>query len=158
MDARSHCRFSSRRVPPALLVLLACSVMVVAQALPYRLLSSRRSGDAGEVIESDYNISVDRYLDVTATRDVICRLMRTENPKGYDVLSVGIYYMLDRYIPESERDLKDSVQQREHRIAQYHWSKDSPKDSRRLVFNRDPKGQPLAEWRFNNFNHSKDCS
>ena len=163
MEKRSRSLLNKSGIPvQALLALLFCmtlsAVFAAAQSVPYHLLSSRRSAESESVIESDYNISVDRNLDVSEVKDAICQVIRTEKPKSYDVLTIGIYHLLDRYISESERDSKDSAVHREHRIAQYHWSKDSPKDQRRLVVNKDAKGQSLAEWRFYNFNHSKSCS
>ena len=125
--------------------------------MPFHLLSSRQSATSESINEADFNISVDRNLDVSGVKSVICQLIRAEKPRGYEILSIGVYYKLDRYSPESERDLQETAEHREHRIAQYHWSKDSPKDGRRLVINKDAKGQPLGTWRFYNFDHSKEC-
>ena len=147
-----------RSISTILVVLLVCAGIADAQTnVSYRLISSHRSDPTDTVKESEYNVSVDRYLDVSAVKNVICQLVRNEKPQGYEVLSIGIYYKLGRYTYEIDIDMKDVVERRERRIAQYHWNKDSPKDSRRLVIPRDAKGQPLKEWRFYNFDHSKDC-
>jgi hypothetical protein len=137
------------------LVLLASSALAAAQSgVAYRLLSARES-TSSPVREIDYNISVDQYLDVSGVKDVICRMVRAEKPNGFEVLSTGIYYKLDQHSPDS--DVADVAELRQRRIAQYHWNKDSPKDSRRLVLSRDAKGQALPEWRFYDFDHSKAC-
>jgi hypothetical protein len=140
------------------MVLLISSSLVAAQsAVPFRKLSSHESGSAQTVKEFDYNVSVDQYLDVAAAKNVICRLILNEKPLVYDILSAGIYYKLDRYISESDGDVADAAELRNRRIAQYHWNKDSPKDSRRLVLTKDAKGQTLREWRFYDFDHTKTC-
>jgi len=139
-------------------VLLVGACLAVAQTdVPYRLLSSRVSGSTESIKESDYNVSVDRYPDASEIKSVVCRLIRNEKPAGYDILSVGIYYKLDQYVPEREGDVDDAALHRERRIAQYHWNKDSPKDNRRLVVSRDAKGQSLSQWRFYDFDHTKAC-
>jgi len=117
---------------------------------PYRMVSARESGPADTIKEVDYSISVNQYLDVSRARNIVCTLIREKKPQGYDVLSIGIYYQL-------EGDAPEMAELRERRLVQYHWSKDSPNDARRLVLIRDAKGQPLPEWRFYNFDHSKSC-
>ena len=130
------------------IVVLVCAGLAVAQSvIPFRLLSSHQPEPTDAVREFDYNVSVEQNLDVSGIKTVICSLSQSEKPSAYDVLSIGIYYKLDHY----------DTDQREHRIAQYHWNKDSPKNSRRLVVNKDAKGQPLPEWRFYDFNHAKSC-
>jgi len=139
------------------LVLMVCAALASAQTVvPYRLLSSRQSS-AGSIREFDYNVSVDQNLDVSAVKRIICQVIQSEKPAAYEVLSIGIYFKLNQYIPENERDVKDSAEHREHRMAQYHWNKDSPKDSRRLVLNKDSRGLSLPEWRFYDFDHAKSC-
>jgi hypothetical protein len=130
----------------------------MGQSAPlYRLLSAHSSSAAEPVHEVDYNVSVDQYLDASRIRNVICQLIRSEKPAGYDVLSAGIYYKLERYVPGNEGEAVDIADRRDRRIAQYHWSKDAPKDSRRLAVSRDAKGQSLPDWRFYDFDHTKAC-
>ena len=146
-----------QRITRILLVLMVCCSLASAQTVvPYRLLSSRESAP-GSIKEFDYNVSVDQNLDVAAVKRVICQVVQSEKPVASEVLSIGIYFKLNEYIPENERDVKDSAEHRAHRIAQYHWNKDSPKDSRRLVLTKDSKGQSLSDWRFYDFNHEKSC-
>lgn len=140
-----------------IVVLANAAVGAVQPAVPYRLLSSRESGSPGTIKEFDYNVSVDSYLEVSDVKNVICRLISDEKPQRYEILSIGVYYKLDRYVHAGEGEPADSAEYREHRIVQYHWNKDSPKDSRRLVVIKDAKGKSLPEWRFHDFNHMKSC-
>jgi hypothetical protein len=137
--------------------LIGAGLCIAQTAISYHLLTSNDSGTAKNIREFDYNVSVDQYLDVNGIKNVICQLIRSEKPSGYDVLNFGVYYKLDRYVPESERDVADGARHREQRIAQYHWNKDSPKDSRRLVVSKDPKGKTLPEWRYYDFDHARSC-
>jgi hypothetical protein len=147
-----------RGISKFFIVLLLSSGLCIAQTVvPFRLLTSSDSGSSRNVRELDYNVAVDQYLDVSGIKNVICQLIRREKPSGYDVLNFGIYYKLERFIPESERDIADGARHREQRIAQYHWNKDSPKDSRRLVVSKDPKGSSLPEWHYYDFDHVKSC-
>jgi hypothetical protein len=140
------------------MVLLVSTGLGAAQiAVPFHLLSSNDSGTTKNVREFEYNVSVDQYLEVPGIKSVVCQLIRNEKPSGYEILSLGIYYKLDRYIAETERDVADGARHRELRIAQYHWNKDSPKDSRRLVVSKDAKGKSLPEWRYYDFDHTKSC-
>jgi len=145
-------------ISKSLMVLAVSASLLAAQTvITYRLLTSRDSGSEVALREFDYNISVEEYLDVNGIKNVICRLIRSEKPSGYVILNFGVYYKLDRYIPETERDVADGARHREQRIAQYHWNKDSPKDSRRLVVSKDPKGKTLPEWRYYDFDHARSC-
>jgi hypothetical protein len=140
------------------MILLVSAGLSAAQiAVPFHLLSSSDSGSTKNVREFDYNVSVDQYLEVPGLKSVVCQLVRNEKPSGYEILSLGIYYKLDRYIAETERDVAEGARHREQRIAQYHWNKDSPKDSRRLVVSKDAKGKSLPEWRYYDFDHTKSC-
>ena len=140
------------------MLLLVSTGLCAAQAVvPFRLLTSNDSGTTKNIREFDYNVSVEQYLEVSGIRNVICQLIRSEKPIGYDVLNLGIYYRLDKYITEADRELADGARHREQRIAQYHWNKDSPKDSRRLVVSKDPKGKTLPEWKYYDFDHAKSC-
>ena len=140
------------------LVLLASAGICAAQSgILFHLLSAIDSGTTKNVREFDYDVSVDQYLEVSGIKNVICQLIRSEKPGGYDVLSMGIYYKLEGYIAEADRDVAEGARHREQRIAQYHWFKDSPKDSRRLVVNKDAKGKSLPEWRYYDFDHTKSC-
>ena len=147
-----------RRTLKLFMVLLAASGISAAQfVVPFHLLSASDSGTTKNVREFDYNVSVEQYLEVSGIKTVVCQLVRSEKPKGYEVLNLGIYYKLDRYVPESDRDVAEGARHREQRIAQYHWFKDSPKDSRRLVVSKDGKGKSLPEWRYYDFDHTKSC-
>ena len=147
-----------RVISKLFMVLLAGAGLCAAQAsVPFHLLSSSDSGTTKNVREFEYNISVEQHLEVPGIKSVICQLIRTEKPSGYEILSLGIYYKLDRYIAETDRDVADGARHREQRIAQYHWNKDSPKDSRRLVVSKDAKGNSLREWRYYDFDHAKSC-
>ncbi len=137
--------------------LVSIGLCAAQVAVPFHLLTSSDSGSTKNVREFDYNVSVDQYLEVAGIRTVICQLIRSEKPNGYEVLNLGIYYKLDRYISEEDRDVADAARHREQRIAQYHWNKDSPKDSRRLVISKDAKGKSLPEWRYYDFDHAKSC-
>jgi len=140
------------------MIVLAIAGMCAAQAqIPFRILTSIDSGTTKNLREFDFNIAVDQYLDVSSIRNMICQVIRNEKPAGYEILNFGIYYKLDKYIAETERDLSDSARHREQRIAQYHWAKDSPKDSRRLVVSKDAKGKSLPQWQYVDFNHAKSC-
>jgi hypothetical protein len=139
-------------------ILLVSTGLCAAQAaIPFHLLSSSDSGTTKNVREFEYNVSVEQHLEVPGIKNVICQLIRTEKPVGYEILSLGIYYKLDRYIAEADRDVAEGARHREQRIAQYHWNKDSPKDSRRLVVSKDAKGNSLPEWRYYDFDHTKSC-
>jgi len=140
-----------------ILLLVSTGLSAAQTAVPFRLLTSSDSGFSKNIREFDYNVSVDQYLEVSGIRNVICQLIRREKPNGYEVLSLGIYYKLDQYIAETDRDVADAARHREQRIAQYHWNKDSPKDSRRLVVSKDAKGKSLPEWRYYDFDHAKSC-
>jgi len=140
-----------------LLLVVSTGLCAAQAAVPFRLLTSSDSGSTNNIREMDYNVSVDQYLDVSGIRNVVCRLILSEKPSGYEVLNFGIYYKLDKYITETESDVADAARHREQRIAQYHWNKDSPKDSRRLVVSKDAKGKPLPEWRYYDFDHTKSC-
>jgi hypothetical protein len=129
------------------LIILA---LLIQAPIPYRMVSSRESGTTETIKEVDYSISVNQYLDVSRARNIVCALVREKKPQKYDVLSIGIYYQL-------EGDSPEMTELRERRLVQYHWSKDSPNDARRLVLTKDAKGQPLPEWRFYNFDHTKSC-
>jgi len=145
-------------IPKSFIALLMAAGLCVAQtAVPFRMLTSRDSGSARNLREIDYNVSVEQYLDESGLRNVICQVIRREKPSGYEILNFGIYYKLDKYIEENDRDIADGTRHREQRIAQYHWYKDSPKDSRRLVVSKDAKGKSLPEWRYYNFDHAKSC-
>ena len=147
-----------RSLSQTVMILLTCSFLATAQApLPYRLLSQRTPDSADRIKEYDFNVAVDKYLEVAEVRNVICSLIRDTKPRAYDVLSVGIYYRLERYTLQSDELADASSELRQRRLAQYHWSKDSPNDSRRLAVMRDGKGQALPEWRFNNFDHARSC-
>jgi len=147
-----------RGISKLFMVLLASTGLCAAQtAIPFHLLSSSDSGTTKNVREFEYNVSVEQHLEVQGIKNVICQLIRSQKPSGYEILSLGIYYNLDRYIAESERDVAEGARHREQRIAQYHWNKDSPKDSRRLVVSKDAKGNSLPEWRYYDFDHSKSC-
>jgi len=140
------------------MVLLVSAELGAAQvAVPFHLLSLSDSGTTKNVREFEYNVSVEKYLEASGIKNVVCQLIRNEKPSGYEVLSLGIYYKLDRYIAETDRDVADGARHRERRIAQYHWNKDSPKDSRRLVVSKDAKGNSLTEWRYYDFDHTKSC-
>ncbi len=128
------------------------------QAVPaYRLLSARESPPAAKVREFDFNISVEKYLEVDEARSLICAVVRDQKPQAYEVLSIGIYYKLERHTATEDGEGASDAELREHRLVQYHWSKDAPKDNRRLVITRDAKGQILSTWRFLNFDHSRSC-
>ena len=145
-------------IPKLFAMLLITTGLCVAQAaVPFRLLTSSDSGTARNLREFDYNVSVEEYLDTSGLKNVICQVIRSEKPGGYEVLNFGIYYKLEKYIVETDRDIADGTRHREQRIAQYHWYKDSPKDSRRLVVSKDAKGKSLAEWRYYDFDHTKSC-
>ena len=145
-------------MPKLFIVLLITTGLCAAQsAVPFRLLTSRDSGSARNLREFDYNVSVEQFLDESGLKNVICQVIRNEKPSGYEILNFGIYYKLDKYIEETDRDIADGTRHRELRIAQYHWSKDLPKDSRRLVVSKDAKGKSLPEWRYYNFDHAKSC-
>jgi hypothetical protein len=147
-----------RGISKLVMVLLAGVGLCAAQAaVPFHLLSASDSGTTKNVREFDYNVSVEQYLEVPGIKSVVCQLIRSEKPSGYEVLSLGIYYKLDQYIAEADRDVAEGARHREQRIAQYHWFKDSPKDSRRLVVSKDGKGKSLPEWRYYDFDHSKSC-
>src|SRR5712675_1923764 len=147
-----------RGISKLIMVLLVSTGLSAAQiAIPLSSLSSSDSGSTKNVREFEYNVSVDQYLEVPGIKSVVCQLIRNEKPGGYEILSLGIYYKLDKYITETERDVADAARHREQRIAQYHWNKDSPKDSRRLVVSKDAKGNPLPEWRYYDFDHTKSC-
>jgi hypothetical protein len=145
-------------IPKVLLMLLITTGLCVGQsAIPFILLTSNDSGSTRNLREIDYNISVERHLDTSSLKNLICQVIRSEKPSGYEILNFGIYYKLDKYISETDRDIADGTRHREQRIAQYHWYKDSPKDSRRLVVSKDAKGKSLPEWRYYDFNHAKSC-
>ena len=147
-----------RDISKLVMILLVSAGLCAAQAaVPFHLLSSSDSGTTKNVREFEYNVSVEQHLEVPGIKNVICQLIRKEKPGGYEILSLGIYYKLDRYIAEADRDVADGARHREQRIAQYHWNKDSPKDSRRLVVSKDAKGNSLPEWRYYDFNHTKSC-
>jgi len=147
-----------RGISKLFIILLAGTGLYAAQgAVPFLLLSSSDSGTTRNVREFEYNVSVEQYLDPSAIKSVVCQLIRKEKPGGYEILSLGIYYKLDRYIVETDRDVAEGARHRERRIAQYHWNKDSPKDSRRLVVSKDAKGNSLTEWRYYDFDHTKSC-
>jgi len=147
-----------RDISKLVMILLVSAGLCAAQAaVPFHLLSSSDSGTTKNVREFEYNVSVEQHLEVPGIKSVICQLIRKEKPGGYEILSLGIYYKLDRYIAEADRDVADGARHREQRIAQYHWNKDSPKDSRRLVVSKDAKGNSLPEWRYYDFNHTKSC-
>jgi hypothetical protein len=147
-----------RGISKLVLGLLAGAGICAAQsAVSFHLLSATDSGTTKNVREFDYNVSVEQYLEVSGIKNVVCQLIRSEKPSGYDVLSMGIYYKLDGYIAEADRDVAEGARHREQRIAQYHWFKDSPKDSRRLVVSKDAKGKSLPEWRYYDFDHVKSC-
>jgi hypothetical protein len=147
-----------RGISKLFIVLLVSTGLCAAQVVvPFHLLSATDSGTTKNVREFEYNVSVEQYLEVPGIKNVICQLIRNEKPRGYEILSLGIYYKLDRYIAETERDVAEGARHREQRIAQYHWNKDSPKDSRRLVVSKDAKGNSLPEWRYYDFDHSKSC-
>jgi hypothetical protein len=124
--------------------------LLIQSAVPYRLVTARESGSEQTLKEFDYSVSVDRYLIVSEARNIVCALIREKKPRSYDVLSIGIYYKLGG-------EAADMSELRERRLVQYHWSKDSPNDARRLVLTKDDRGQPLPEWRFYNFDHMKSC-
>jgi len=124
--------------------------LLIQTAIPYRLVNARESGSEAALKEVDYSVSVNQYVDVSGARNIVCALIREKKPRSYDVLSIGIYYMLSG-------DSADMSELRERRLVQYHWSKDSPNDARRLVLTKDAKGQALAEWRFYNFDHARSC-
>jgi hypothetical protein len=124
--------------------------LLIQSTVPYRLVTALESGSEQTLKEIDYSVSVNQYLDVSGARNVVCALIREKKPRSYDVLSIGVYYML-------AGDSADMSELRERRLVQYHWSKDSPNDARRLVLTKDVKGQSLAEWRFYNFDHTKSC-
>ena len=144
-----------RGISKLFMLLLAGTGLYAAQAVPFLLLSSSDSGTTKNVREFEYNVSVEQYLDPSAIKSVVCQLIRKEKPGGYEILSLGIYYKLDRYIAESDRDVAEGARHRERRIAQYHWNKDSPKDSRRLVVSKDANS--MTEWRYYDFDHTKSC-
>jgi hypothetical protein len=147
-----------RGISKLFIVLLASTGLCAAQvAVPFHLLSSSDSGTTKNVREFEYNVSVEQYLEVPGIKSVVCQLVRNEKPSGYEILSLGIYYKLDRYVAEADRDVAEGAHHREQRIAQYHWNKDSPKDSRRLVVSKDVKGKSLPEWRYYDFDHTKSC-
>ena len=147
-----------RSTSKLLMVILAIVGMSTAQSpVPFRLLTAVDSGTSKNLREFDYNVTVDQYLDVSSIRNVICQVVRSEKPNGYEILNFGVYYKLDKYIAEADRDLPDSARHREQRIAQYHWNKDAPKDSRRLVVSKDAKGKSLPQWQYVDFNHAKSC-
>ena len=147
-----------RSASKILTFIFAIAGMSAAQStVPVRLLTAVDSGTTKNLREFDYNVSVDQYLDVSSIRNVICQVVRSEKPSGYEILNFGVYYKLDKYIAEADRELPDSTRHREQRIAQYHWNKDTPKDSRRLVVSKDAKGKSLAQWQYVDFNHAKSC-
>ena len=146
-----------KTLTPTLAILLCVQFLIAQSVVPYRLIGTRHSSPADSIRETEYNISVEQNLDASSIRNAICQVLKNEKPAGYEVLSVSIYYKLERYIPEDGIDTKDAAEIRERRIARYHWSKDSPKDKRRLVVTKDPKGLPLKDWRFYDFDHTKAC-
>ena len=140
-----------------MLFLISTGLCAAQSSVPFRLLTSSDSGSTKNIRELDFNVSVDQFLDVSGSKNVICQFIRSEKPSGYEILNLGIYYKLDKYIAESERDVAETARHREQRIAQYHWNKDSPKDSRRLVVSKDAKGKALPEWKYYDFDHAKSC-
>src|SRR3954469_24042553 len=102
-------------------LLLSIGLCAAQAAIPFHLLSSSDSGTTKNVREFEYNVSVEQHLEVQGIKNVICQVIRTEKPVGYEILSLGIYYKLDRYIAEAERDVAEGARHREQRIAQYHW-------------------------------------
>jgi len=139
------------------ILLVAAGVCAAESPIAFRLLTSTDSGATKNLREFDYNVSVDQFLDASGIRNVICQVLRGEKPVRYEILSFGIYYKLDKYVAEADRDLADGTRHREQRIAQYHWNIDAPKDSRRLVVSKDAKGNALPQWQYIDFNHAKSC-
>ncbi len=146
-----------KTLTPLASLLLCVQFMSAQSAIPYRLIGTRHSSPADSIREMEYNISVEQNLDASSIRNAICQVLKNEKPTGYEILAVSIYYKLESYVPEDGTDTKVAAERRERWIAQYHWNKDSPKDKRRLVVKKDPRGQPLAEWRFYDFDHTKAC-
>src|SRR6185436_3137445 len=146
-----------KTLTPLAALLLSVQIIAAQAVIPYRLIGTRQSSPGDAVREMEYNISVEQNLDVSSIRNAICQVVKNEKPAGYEVLAVSIYYKLERYMPEDGMDTKAAAELRDRRIAHYHWNKDSPKDKRRLAVTKDPKGQPLANWRFYDFDHMKAC-
>ena len=146
-----------RTLAPIVALTLCVGLAAGQAAVAYRLIGTRHSAPADPIREFEYNISVEQNLDVPNIRTAICQVLRSEKPTAYEILGVSIYYKLERYIPEEGMDSQLAAEFRERRIAQYHWNKDSPKDKRRLVVTKDAKGQPLTQWRFVDFDHTKAC-
>src|SRR5689334_13588606 len=97
-----------RGISKLFMVLLAGTGLSAAQvAVPFHLLSASDSGTTKNVREFDYNVSVEQYLEVSGIKNVVCQLVRSEKPKGYEVLSLGIYYKLESYVPETDRDVAE---------------------------------------------------
>jgi hypothetical protein len=149
---------NSLRIYLAILISVICLQQehgyASAEEISYHLLDLdiRQIGDAKAV---SYSISIDRFLDHPQIEQLICQVFRKEKSSFYSMLSVLIFYDLDKYIPGGLPSL--DRERREHTIAVYSWSIELPDQPLRLAVYRDVQGNFLDPPKFYDFDHAKAC-
>jgi hypothetical protein len=126
----------------------------VAEEMPYRLLHSDWR-QFGTTKIANYAISIDRFLDRPQIEQLICQVLQDEKPSSYAILSIVIFYNLEKWIPGGLPSL-DS-ERRWHYIAGYLWNRDLPNRTKQLTVYRDVHGNFLDPPQFYDFDHTKVC-
>jgi hypothetical protein len=125
---------------------------MITQEPSYRLLHSSILTVGGAKV-AGYTISVDDWLDRERVEKLVCHVLLKEKLPTSDMVSIGIYHMLDEYrltggLPQPK--LLD------HDMAQYIWNT-NPAVSDRIVLTRDIYGARLNPPEAYEFDHTKGC-
>ncbi len=121
----------------------------------YQLLQAKnRKIREGTVI--NYAVSVDKLLNHEQIAKLICLVIRNHKPSSYAILTVTIYYKLDKLPPyviytPGGNNIEDGL------IATYVWNRDVPSNHIRLTIWRDISGNILKPAMSIDYSHETDC-
>ena len=124
----------------------------MSEAVSYRILDAPYNNIDNTII--NYSVSIDRFLDRSQIGQIICQVIRDKKPASFKILTISIYYGLDKWIPGGplfEREY------REHIVAEYLWNISLPEKRDRLLLLRDAQGGLMEPPMFYDFDHTKAC-
>lgn len=128
----------------------------LTEEISYRLLKSDRRQFGKELSVANYAVSVDCLLDRPQVEQLICRVLQNERPAPFSILSIEIFYKLDKSFAAIGLESQGN-KRRQYGLAGYLWNMKLPNQQDRLMVYRDVQGNILDPPKFYYFDHTKAC-
>lgn len=124
--------------------------LAAERPIEYRLLHHTKPRPGERVPGYGYVISVDEYLTEAQFKELVCRVIRDQEPKDYRHLAILFQYRLNSFSGIPTPEFSDSM------IGRYRWSEGGSREYSLAVF-VDKAGRDVPV-RFHRFDHKADCA